>query len=99
MVGDRAEQAYRRSGALEKRRRLVEARGILLRGEPHRKQVPFRNKHRATTTDRDFWRPVANGLATSRMLMNAILRVVCSNPHSFGPRVSQARLEAIYARF
>ena len=44
VVGDSAEQAYRRSDALEKRRKLVEAWAAYCSTTRAEKVVPFRNK-------------------------------------------------------
>ena len=43
-VGDKAEQAYRRSDALEKRRQLMEAWASYCTADPTPKVVPFRGK-------------------------------------------------------
>ena len=44
VIGDKAEQAYRRSDALEKRRKLMEAWASYCTAHPTEKVVPFRNK-------------------------------------------------------
>jgi integrase len=44
VVGDRAEQAYRRSDALEKRRKLMETWASYCTAAPGQKVVPFRGK-------------------------------------------------------
>ncbi len=44
VIGDRAEQAYRRSDALEKRRKLMEAWAAYCSARATEKVVPFRNK-------------------------------------------------------
>jgi integrase len=44
VIGDRAEQAYRRSDALEKRRKLMEAWASYCTASPFEKVVSFRNK-------------------------------------------------------
>ena len=44
MIGDKAEQAYRHSDALEKRRKLMEAWASYCTANPTEKVVPFRNK-------------------------------------------------------
>jgi hypothetical protein len=44
MIGDKAEQAYRRSDALEKRRQLMEAWASYCTVAPGQKVVPFRGK-------------------------------------------------------
>jgi integrase len=42
VIGDKAEQAYRRSDALEKRRQLMEAWASYCAADPGQKVVPFR---------------------------------------------------------
>ena len=44
VIGDKAEQAYRRSDALEKRRQLMEAWASYCTADPTQKVVPFRGK-------------------------------------------------------
>ena len=44
VIGDKAEQAYRRSDALEKRRQLMEAWASYCTADPVQKVVPFRGK-------------------------------------------------------
>jgi integrase len=44
VIGDKAEQAYRRSDALEKRRQLMEAWASYCTADPAQKVVPFRGK-------------------------------------------------------
>jgi len=44
VIGDKAEQAYRRSDALEKRRQLMETWASYCTADPTRKVVPFRGK-------------------------------------------------------
>ena len=44
VIGDKAEQAYRRSDALEKRRQLMEAWASYCAADPVQKVVPFRGK-------------------------------------------------------
>ena len=44
VIGDKAEQAYRRSDALEKRRQLMEAWASYCAADPTEKVVPFRGK-------------------------------------------------------
>jgi integrase len=44
VIGDKAEQAYRRSDALEKRRKLMEAWAAYCTAAPVQKVVPFRGK-------------------------------------------------------
>ena len=51
VLGVRAEQAYRRSDALEKRRRLMEAWAAYCTAKPTEKVVHFRQRRRAATPD------------------------------------------------
>ena len=44
VIGDKAEQAYRRSDALEKRRKLMEAWASYCTADPTQKVVPIRGK-------------------------------------------------------
>ena len=46
MIGDKAEQAYRRSDALEKRRKLMEAWAVYCASPKAGKVVAFRRKAR-----------------------------------------------------
>ena len=51
VIGDRAEQAYRRSDALAKRRKLMEAWAAYCSANLSEKVVPFRTRRRAAMTD------------------------------------------------
>ena len=82
VVGDKAEQAYRRSDALEKRRELMEAWASFCTARPAEKIVSFRNKASATTGS-GFDMPAANRgapLAECKFRKN----LERPEPHPFG---------------
>ena len=70
--------------------------GIRLHGELYRKdRVVQEQGHMAATTDRDFLRPVANGLAPRRMQIEWYPE---RRWLERGPRLSHARWNRTYAR-